>query len=113
MISIRPKICAGKRPSVEEGEEKSIKPPSKRKALRDKHHQQGKGIFPKGIFILFFGFLFFFSPSLILKVLQQQADLQNSWNCFKFPGNERNIMRLSIIDKLCVDCQLLIVDTMI
>ena len=33
--------------SSEEGDETKTKPPSKRKAIREKHHQDGKGIFPK------------------------------------------------------------------
>jgi len=54
--SFRQKKANGKRASDEDGqtdEEKAkLKPPSKRKALKQQQKEHGKGVFPKGKFIL-------------------------------------------------------------
>ncbi|XP_066934741.1 tRNA-dihydrouridine(16/17) synthase [NAD(P)(+)]-like [Clytia hemisphaerica] len=47
-----PKTTSGEKRPLEEGGEEAeakakLKPPSKRKAIREKHHQHGKGAFPK------------------------------------------------------------------
>uniref|UniRef100_A0A7M5V7V6 tRNA-dihydrouridine(16/17) synthase [NAD(P)(+)] n=2 Tax=Clytia hemisphaerica TaxID=252671 RepID=A0A7M5V7V6_9CNID len=47
-----PKTTSGEKRPLEEGGEEAeakakLKPPSKRKAIREKHHQHGKGVFPK------------------------------------------------------------------